>query len=509
MQEPLLIEPAVEPPLGVLLVEDNPADARLVEEELRHQDELSLFWVRSLGEAREALAARRYDAVLLDLLLPDAAGVDLIDGMRGVAGDAALVVLSGQSPDDLLLARAAIRKGAEDFLPKGARAPHLLPRMITTAVERRRRAAATPTPPAPLGNATGGDAVWRYCPDSSAVALAPAAARLLRLEAAASELSPATLLAALPGPARRAVLRLWCRLRAGALEATTLLFDNAPPRPGAAAQDTLLQARASRDDQGRIALVEGVLLDVTGARRIDRLHDAIVNQIGHELRTPLTTIRAALGLLHGGIGEPLPHGSAGLLGRAVQNADRLAQIVDELSDLQRGGTQPQRCPARRTDLAALARLLTLAVEAWRPRAAAAGVALLFRALPVAGSCGRDEPSDLAFALDAILADAVNRALPSGRVEVGLEPRDGWIWMTMTMTITRASQNAPTGQPEGRAMAAGASPCCCALEGHRLALIERLIDAVGGRLVEAPDATGGAWRIALPAEAGLLPAGADA
>jgi DNA-binding NtrC family response regulator len=106
MQEPSSDE------LEVLLIEDNPADARLVQALLADSDTLVITRVETLEAGLEQLRTSPFDAVLLDLLLPDARGVDLIAKVRAAAPSAAVVVLGGQAAGDLLLAQAAIRKGA-------------------------------------------------------------------------------------------------------------------------------------------------------------------------------------------------------------------------------------------------------------------------------------------------------------------------------------------------------------------------------------------------------------
>lgn len=510
MQESLLSEPSGEAPLGVLLVEDSVADARLVEEELRGHDEVALVWVRSLDQARQALAMQRFDAVLLDLLLPDAHGIDLIDGLRGLAGDAALLVLSGQSSDDLLLARAAIRKGAEDFLPKGARAPFVLPRMIATAVERRRRngrpasSAVGGAAPPVVG---GGDAFWSCCLVTRRVSLSAAAARLLGHAAPAGDRPLEAVMAGLPRPSRSALLRLWCRLRRGTGPVTALLFDDQAPCPGARPQDTLVEARARHDAAGHVVALEGSLVDITAARRLDRLHGAILDQLGHELRTPLTTIRAALGLLHEGIGEPPPHGSAGLLGRAVRNADRLAGILDDILATAPAASRDNRRlpPPVGTDRRALENFLERATAAHRSAAAARGVALVMapagggtrtkaakpaaETLPADGQPA-DPPAVLGLIVDALLADSVRRAGAGGRVAIGVTPGDGWTGLAIGIEAAGATDLAVAGSgPVGR--------CSCGGDSRHVAVLERLIERAGGRLVEIPGGGGGAWRLALP------------
>lgn len=65
-----------EGPIQLLLVEDNPADARLVQEMLGEapNDPLELTQVGTLGEALAHLQSSPVSCVLLDLGLPDATG---------------------------------------------------------------------------------------------------------------------------------------------------------------------------------------------------------------------------------------------------------------------------------------------------------------------------------------------------------------------------------------------------------------------------------------------------
>jgi DNA-binding response OmpR family regulator len=78
----------------VLLIEDNPGDARLLKEMLNDQRAhgANLTWVASMREAERELSAREVDVILLDLGLPDAQGMDAVRRARlgpfGAAGRA-------------------------------------------------------------------------------------------------------------------------------------------------------------------------------------------------------------------------------------------------------------------------------------------------------------------------------------------------------------------------------------------------------------------------------------
>ncbi len=121
--------------LTVLLVEDNPADARLVREMLRDADgPVSLTYATHLHEALAVLRTRGFSAVLLDLTRPDSDGLGTFDRAFAEAPHAPIVVLTGLG-DEAAAARA-VRQGAQDYLIKGQVSGPVLYRSIRYAVER-------------------------------------------------------------------------------------------------------------------------------------------------------------------------------------------------------------------------------------------------------------------------------------------------------------------------------------------------------------------------------------
>ncbi|WP_434100156.1 PP2C family protein-serine/threonine phosphatase [Streptomyces olivaceus] len=121
---------------SVLLVEDDPGDALLVEELVADSTlTMGLRWVRSMAEAREALAAEVPDCVLLDLNLPDAQGLEAVSGIRSHADQVAVVVLTGLAEEETGL--AAVAAGAQDYLVKGRVEPELFGRAVRYAIQRK------------------------------------------------------------------------------------------------------------------------------------------------------------------------------------------------------------------------------------------------------------------------------------------------------------------------------------------------------------------------------------
>jgi diguanylate cyclase (GGDEF)-like protein/PAS domain S-box-containing protein len=102
----------------VLLVEDNPGDARLLREMFNEQDSRTtkLTIVQSMSDAEKLLAEDTFDIVLLDLGLPDAQGLGAVRRAHAAAPRVPLVVLTGL--DDETLAAQALQEGAQDYLVK-------------------------------------------------------------------------------------------------------------------------------------------------------------------------------------------------------------------------------------------------------------------------------------------------------------------------------------------------------------------------------------------------------
>jgi diguanylate cyclase (GGDEF)-like protein/PAS domain S-box-containing protein len=121
----------------VLLIEDNPGDARLINEMFREQGSQSveLKHVDCMEHGEKFLVVNSVDIILLDLGLPDSQGLDAVRRARAAAPGVPLVVLSGL--DDESMAIKAMQEGAQDYLIKGQIEPRELMRALRYAVERK------------------------------------------------------------------------------------------------------------------------------------------------------------------------------------------------------------------------------------------------------------------------------------------------------------------------------------------------------------------------------------
>jgi len=124
-------------PTTVLLVEDDPADARLIQDALAGtgNSPFRVEWVRQLSDALERLAGEGFEVILLDLSLPDSKGLDAFDQVFQAAPDSLILVLSGLTDEDTAL--QAMERGAHDYFSKGHVDAHWLPRALRYVIDRK------------------------------------------------------------------------------------------------------------------------------------------------------------------------------------------------------------------------------------------------------------------------------------------------------------------------------------------------------------------------------------
>ena len=121
--------------IDLLIIEDNPADARLVELML---DEVGGFVCRramTLADAVKIIATEPPDAALLDLSLPDGQGMQSVERIRTAAPSLPIVICTGL--DDESMGLLALQHGCQDYLVKGQGDGNLIRRTILYAIERK------------------------------------------------------------------------------------------------------------------------------------------------------------------------------------------------------------------------------------------------------------------------------------------------------------------------------------------------------------------------------------
>jgi diguanylate cyclase (GGDEF)-like protein/PAS domain S-box-containing protein len=129
----------------ILLIQDDPSDAKVVREALINADERSfkVEWIRRCSEGLARLASERPQevrgndgiaAVMVDLSLPDSQGVETFDRIFNAAPQIPTLVLCDAQGE--AAAKVAMQHGAQDYLLKTGLDSYLLPKTLGNMIER-------------------------------------------------------------------------------------------------------------------------------------------------------------------------------------------------------------------------------------------------------------------------------------------------------------------------------------------------------------------------------------
>jgi diguanylate cyclase (GGDEF)-like protein len=123
---------------NVLLIEDNPGDARLIREMIAEDPNapFHIHCAERLAQGLERLSAGETGLVLLDLSLPDSLGLETFAKVYAHSPTVPIIVLTGN--DDQNVALSAVKSGAQDYLIKGRLDRELLVRSMQYSIERKR-----------------------------------------------------------------------------------------------------------------------------------------------------------------------------------------------------------------------------------------------------------------------------------------------------------------------------------------------------------------------------------
>ena len=125
--------------LNVLLVEDNPGDARLIREMLTRDEyfgaSYSVIHVPDLQTAAQTCGMDQFHVILLDMNLPDSSGLSTIQHLSSLTPQVPIVILTGVHDEQL--AHLSATYGAQDYIIKSECTGPLLKRIMHFAIERK------------------------------------------------------------------------------------------------------------------------------------------------------------------------------------------------------------------------------------------------------------------------------------------------------------------------------------------------------------------------------------
>lgn len=453
----------------VLLVEDNPADARLLAELLSEVSgrPFALTAVGTLAAALERMAD--HEVVLLDLSLPDAHGPSAVERLTARARSIPIVVLTGT--DDERVALEALEAGAQDYLLKAELSASLVTRSIRYAVARKRveaveveraksdkaasqarflaRVASEVTRTLALDAALGrlselvvpvlGDLVVIYLNQEPGSVRRAAAAGISEriVEASAETNDEARGIALLQlvrehgtvresrehGSTSRALSIL------EGLDATSVLVTPLVARERIIGAITYVFGPSGRrheeDEQWlgeEVAAHAALAADNASlfekAQQAIRARDNMLAVVSHDLRNPLEVMSLALALL----GVSANPEQAKTLARARRALGRMKRLIDDLLDVARIDAGTLRVEAEPVDLA---EFLEEAYEIHKPLAAEKEIILL-REIPTALGRAWVDRHRMAQVLSNLLDNALKFTPAGGSIRLGAAGVDAGI-----------------------------------------------------------------------------------
>lgn len=404
------------PPVEVLLVEDEPGDARLISEMLKDvggDQQVRLRLAECLADGLKQAGDSSIAAVLLDLGLPDSEGLATLDRVQEREPRLPIIVLTGL--DDESVAVDAVRRGAQDYLVKGTVDGELLSRSIRYAIERKSVKAALAESESRYRSVVEGSMDGIFLLDLEGVV------RMANRKAA--ELTgyddPQGLVgrrsADLLLPEHRDEFERWSR---------RMMEEDKPIRREAVVLKrdgtrfpAEIAAALFKDGEGRPAGIELTVRDVSERKQVEQAKADFLSAVSHELRTPLTIILGNCDLA-----ERIPASErAGFLERALstikERGQAMAHLVEDLLYVTGMESGRLELAMSEADLGELVRRCVAEVPITGEHTLSVQVE---EGLP---PCPCD-PERLGYAVSNLIANAVKFSPDGGVVGIAVGYRDG-------------------------------------------------------------------------------------
>ncbi|HNW44349.1 MAG TPA: ATP-binding protein [Elusimicrobiales bacterium] len=317
-------------PIRVLLVEDNPYDAKIVTELFRDikTGGFALTVAETLEKAAAAGGQGALDVVLLDLNLPDSFGPATLKRAVTLFPGRPIIVMTGFYEEHLGI--ELIKEGAQDYLVKGKITGDWLAYSIKYAIERAKIEGKLKMREGRLR------AILEKSPDGFLV---------VRRDGVVLFANPGS--ERIFGRTRESLLKAPFTLEAD----TEKIIETELTRPDGKKLPLEIRAVEIAWDAEICRLV--ILRNLAPVRALERSRDEFISMISHELRAPLTVVKESMQLFYDGAVGPPTEKQKEIIKLGLDNAARLNRLIDALLDITKieAGVMPM--DISRTDLVAM------------------------------------------------------------------------------------------------------------------------------------------------------------
>lgn len=407
----------------VLVLEDNAGDARLLDAEFSGEVliDAHLTIAPRLADGLHLLASREFDAVLLNLDLPDSRGMETFERLRAAVPEVPLIVYTGIHDDEIAL--RALRGGAQDYVVKGPGIGPLLARAVHFAVERHRVRAELELRAARLEkNRAALRDIIEASPDvilildrSGAVRFVNSGAEKMYGRSAADLVGQAAGFVVQPGTVEIDIQLPGGTARTAEVRTVEIEWDDQPASL-VLLHDVTERKLAQNQIQARNVLLE----ELVCARTAELLAansevEAFADSVSHDLRAPLRHIQGFTQMLQEEAGAGLDASAQVLLARILHSVDQMRKLIEDLLGFSRLGS----CPVSRQPVA-LGPLVTEVIEELAPEAQGRPVEWSVAGLPSLDA----DPSLLRVVLVNLLSNALKFTRGRDPARIQVLPADG-------------------------------------------------------------------------------------
>jgi two-component system cell cycle response regulator len=125
--------------VSILIVEDNPDHATLAKAPFEERDNWDIEVASTLEQAFSIICRKDFDVVLLDYVLPDGFGLDLLEWIKQ---DCAVVLMTSQGSEQVAV--DSFRRGVLNYVVKDCLFRHNLAEAVDEVLRKRQPAEAEP-----------------------------------------------------------------------------------------------------------------------------------------------------------------------------------------------------------------------------------------------------------------------------------------------------------------------------------------------------------------------------